>query len=98
LAEIMFAKAGIIRTGAQLEEARSEVESLAKEAQTSTGCQTPKDILQAIEVIHLIKTSRLVLHGALRRTESRGSHYREDYPEADDRRWLVHLIREGGMA
>ncbi len=65
LAEIMFAKAGIIRKGEQLEEARSEVESLAKEAQTSMGCQNPKDILRAIEVINLIVTSRLVLHGAL---------------------------------
>ncbi|MBI5969146.1 MAG: FAD-binding protein, partial [Deltaproteobacteria bacterium] len=87
LAEIMFAKAGIIRKGEQLEQARREVESLAEQAQTSIGCQNAKDVLQVIEVINLITTSRLVLHGALRRTESRGSHYREDYPETDDRRW-----------
>lgn len=98
LAEMMFDRAGIIRKGEQLEEARSEVESLAKEAQTSMGCQNPKDVLQAIEVVNLITTSRLVLQGALRRTESRGSHYREDYPETDDRRWRVHLVNEGWMA
>ena len=62
------------------------------------GCQNPKDILQAIELTNLIMTSRLVLHGALRRTESRGSHYREDHPETDDRRWRVHLSNEGWMA
>jgi succinate dehydrogenase/fumarate reductase flavoprotein subunit len=95
LAEIMFANAGIIRKGKQLEEARREVESLAEQAQVSMGCQNPKDVLQAIEVVNLIATSRLVLHGALRRAESRGSHYREDYPETDDRRWRLHLINGG---
>jgi succinate dehydrogenase/fumarate reductase flavoprotein subunit len=97
LAEIMFAKVGIIRKGEQLEQARRELESLAEQAQVSMSCQNPKDVLQAIEVINLITTSRLVLHGALRRTESRGSHYREDYPETDDRRWRLHLLSEGEM-
>jgi succinate dehydrogenase/fumarate reductase flavoprotein subunit len=33
----------------------------------------------------------LILEAALRRTESRGAHFREDCPQADDARWLGHL-------
>jgi len=95
LAAIMFAKVGIIRESEQLEQGRREVESLAEQAQGSMACQNPKDVLQVIEAINPIATSRLILHGALRRTESRGSHYREDYPETDDRRWRLHLMNKG---
>lgn len=98
LAQIMFAKVGIIRNGEQLEKARREVESLAEEAQTRMCCQKPRDILQAIEMINLITTARLVLHRALMRTESRGSHYREDYPETDENSWRISIRTDGSLA
>jgi L-aspartate oxidase len=34
----------------------------------------------------------LIAHAALRRQESRGAHYRQDFPEKDDVDWKVHLI------
>jgi succinate dehydrogenase/fumarate reductase flavoprotein subunit len=95
LAQIMFAKVGIIRNGEQLRRARRELESLAVEAQTKMSCQKPRDLLEAIEVTNLITTARLVLHGALRRKESRGSHYREDYPETDEENWRVSIRSDG---
>ncbi|MBM4332385.1 MAG: FAD-dependent oxidoreductase [Deltaproteobacteria bacterium] len=94
LAQIMFTQVGIIRNGEQLEKARKKVESLAEDAQTAMGCQGPRDVMEAIEMINLTTTSRLVIRGALRRTERRGSHYREDYPEINDRRWRIPIINE----
>jgi succinate dehydrogenase/fumarate reductase flavoprotein subunit len=45
----------------------------------------------AIELRFSTRAACLILEAALRRKESRGSHFREDYPEQNDRQWLGHL-------
>jgi len=45
---------------------------------------------EAIEGMLMLDTAELAIGCALRRTESRGHHFREDYPESDDRNWLKH--------
>jgi L-aspartate oxidase len=39
----------------------------------------------------LVTVALLIAHAALRREESRGGHFRTDYPHRDDRRWQRHL-------
>ena len=37
-------------------------------------------------------TARLIARAALRRTESRGGHYRSDFPQRDDIHWRIHVV------
>jgi len=50
------------------------------------------DLVEALELDNLIRQASVVLHSALYRTESRGAHAREDFPERDDRNWLKHTL------
>jgi succinate dehydrogenase/fumarate reductase flavoprotein subunit len=53
----------------------------------------------ALEVENLLTVGEIMARCALLRTESRGSHYREDYPSRDDTRWETSIItrrRDGG--
>ena len=87
LAQIMFANAGIVRNQKQLEIAKKEVDILGKEVQSAMCCNNANDVMRAFELINLLTTAKLVIRGALVRTESRGSQYREDFPETDYKNW-----------
>jgi len=55
------------------------------------------DILEALELESLLGIAETIVLCALNRKESRGAHFREDWPDRDDREWLKHtLIRETG--
>ena len=50
------------------------------------------DLTEALELQNLMAQSKVTLHSALNRTESRGAHAREDFAERDDENWLVHSL------
>ncbi|HYC51037.1 MAG TPA: L-aspartate oxidase [Gemmatimonadaceae bacterium] len=69
--EIMWRDAGVIRTASALRSARSRLEHIEKRLPTG-----------ATEELNLVQTAQLIVEGALRRKESRGGHYRSDFPRA----------------
>ncbi len=79
----------IVRTKSGLINLITELELLNTR---NLHAETPKELLQAFEVLNLILVSKLVAISALTRQESRGAHYRHDYPEADNVSWLKHTI------
>lgn len=50
------------------------------------------ELVEALELGYLLEVSEALVHSALNRTESRGAHAREDYPERDDENWLKHTL------
>jgi succinate dehydrogenase / fumarate reductase flavoprotein subunit len=50
------------------------------------------DLIETLELKNLIDLAEAVNHSALNRTESRGAHCREDYPERNDAEWMKHTF------
>jgi succinate dehydrogenase / fumarate reductase, flavoprotein subunit len=50
------------------------------------------EIVEALELQSLIVVARTILNSALNRQESRGAHFREDYPQRDDEKFLKHTL------
>ena len=57
-----------------------------------TGSVFNLDMIRTIELEGMLDVALATAAGALRRTESRGSHARTDFPNRDDQRWLVHTL------
>ncbi|TKX29294.1 fumarate reductase flavoprotein subunit [Campylobacter sp. MIT 12-5580] len=95
--EIMWEKVAIFRTGEGLKEAVDELEELYKKSldvkvhNKELDCANP-ELEEAYRVPRMLKVALCVAYGALLRTESRGAHYREDYPKRDDLNWMKRTL------
>jgi succinate dehydrogenase / fumarate reductase flavoprotein subunit len=96
----MTDKVGVFREEGELREACDEIEAIAGEYAAIGLPRAGLDFNYALqgylELGYLLVLARAIAQGALRRTESRGAHYRTDYPERDDARWLRHTYVTAG--
>jgi succinate dehydrogenase / fumarate reductase flavoprotein subunit len=93
---------GVFRTAegmqAALRTLREIKERYTRIGLTDPGSQWNTEVLEAYELGCLLDLAEATAGSALQRTESRGAHYREDFPKRDDARWLAHTLalRAGG--
>ncbi len=94
--EIMTAKVGIFRTGEDLASAVEELQELLRRSRDlrlqSTQPGSNPELVAAYRLPKMLKVALAVAYGALTRTESRGAHFRQDYPRRNDAEWLHRTL------
>jgi len=94
--DLMWEKAGVVRQGSKMREGLDSLRALKEEAERSLMIcperRYNRELFDAFEFFHMIRVSSLILLAALTREESRGAHYREDFPLPDNARWLVNIL------
>jgi succinate dehydrogenase / fumarate reductase, flavoprotein subunit len=96
LQEVMMADCSVFRHEQGLKKALEAVRVLEQRARNisidNLGNRFNTDLIDALELQNMLPLAEAVVVSALNRTESRGAHWREDYPDRDDEHWLKHTL------
>ena len=96
LREVMTEYCGLMRTGEKLSIGLEKVERFEETWKevgiTDQGRVFNSDLIYALETENMLALSEAIFHCALARTETRGAHFRTDYPKRDNKNWLRHSI------
>ena len=85
---LMWRSAGLFRT-------RDDLQSAVR-ALDRAQSQVFDGGLEGWRLRNLVTVAGLIARAAVRREESRGGHFRADFPKRDDRSWRVHIVDEIG--
>lgn len=96
LQDIMDANVQVFRTDETLREALDEIAKL-RERYNNVGIQDRGkrynlDLLEAVELGFLLELAEVISVAAIHRKESRGGHFREDFPDRDDENFMHHTM------
>ncbi len=91
---VMTAGAGVLRSAGSLATAAARLERIHGQAaeDLARDHKTAEPCVETWEATNLGLVARVLVAAASRREETRGCHWREDYPERDDAAWENHLV------
>jgi succinate dehydrogenase/fumarate reductase flavoprotein subunit len=97
LQHLAFFKVGVVRTQTGLQEAIQEIEEIKRTDAATLHVKTKETVynlewVEAIETLNILQCLEIIARAALVRNESRGTHYRDDYPYEDNDGWLKNVI------
>jgi succinate dehydrogenase / fumarate reductase flavoprotein subunit len=96
MGEAMSEEVGIFRTKAKLMSAQKKIAKLVKRfgniCVEDSSTQFNTSLVEVLELGYMLTVAEVIVTCAIARRESRGAHYRLDYPERDDKNWLVHSM------
>ena len=96
LRDTMTLHAGVFRDEAGLKIGLKEVRELRKRFRrvqmNDDHMVYNTELIEYLELQNLLEIAEIIVMGALNRTESRGAHFREDFPKRNDADWLKHTI------
>ena len=88
----MWEDGGIMRTAEGLARAISAVHTIQQEASEGASKLAGKELFDLIELRSAVTVAGVILEAASMRRESRGAHFREDFPDQNDAEWQGHLL------
>ncbi len=93
---MMMEKCSVFRNAQDMKRGLSELESIKQRYENvfleNRSPRYNTDLTEVLELECLIGLAETILKSAISREESRGAHYREDFPERDDKNWLKHTM------
>ena len=93
---VMQTNCAVFRTGEVLEEGSKLIHDVYNGVSdvrvSDRSLIWNSDLVETLEFVNLIEQAVVTMDSAVNRTESRGAHAREDFPDRDDQHWMKHSL------
>ncbi|MEE9569239.1 MAG: hypothetical protein V3W37_07630 [Candidatus Binatia bacterium] len=95
--EVVWDRLMFVRREESLKQALEQLGAIQEEMIPNMRLRTSSssyntDLIDALDAVDMVEVCEMVVHAALARRESRGPHFREDFPVTDNLNWLKHVV------